>query len=383
MSIQKINRKSRPFLLRFKDIDGNYISMTFATRSQAEEYQKAHSAEKKLPPDLRLSGPERAELLRIKSLCEQSGHKLSEAVAIIEKFFYHKKFDSLPVDVAVRKYFQYIELRKVRHDTARNYYDHVNRFARWFKENFSVDDLSRFLKEHAQAYIDQANSKEHVVGALRAMWSFLLANNLVHENVFKGLKIVKILKDKPPIPVMSVIATDENIHAIRDEFKPLYALLTFAGIRPQEIIPDPQNTKKELLKFEDIDFVNKRITIRAEVAKTRKPRIIYDLPPNIWLWLEPLKQTKEIFPDKIKAWRKNQKEFITDKVYNQWRVSKEKLPHKIPHDALRHSFASYAYHILGVEHAVEALGHDYQTYKNFYKGLATIKDSQDYFNIVP
>lgn len=40
MSIQKIKRKSKPFLARVKTVDGKNISATFATRSEAEEYQQ-------------------------------------------------------------------------------------------------------------------------------------------------------------------------------------------------------------------------------------------------------------------------------------------------------------------------------------------------------
>lgn len=58
---------------------------------------------------------------------------------------------------------------------------------------------------------------------------------------------------------------------------------------------------------------------------------------------------------------------------------------KLPHDVLRHSFASYGYHYLGIEKTVEILGQEsgYEVYKTHYKAMVRIQDSADFFSIMP
>ena len=73
MSIQKINRKSKSFLVRCKDLDGTPISATFATRSEAETFERQHSKEKILPNDIQISGVDRADVARIRLLCNEYG----------------------------------------------------------------------------------------------------------------------------------------------------------------------------------------------------------------------------------------------------------------------------------------------------------------------
>ena len=372
-------------MLRYRDLDGKLISKTFKTRSEAEEYAIAHSAEKRIPADMQFSGVERADIIRIKALCAKYGYTLPEAADILESQFRRGKWNVLQIDSATKRYYDHLEAKKVRPDTLRSYKDHVDRFAKWYKSASHRDDLSTFSREDAQNYINMANSKGHVQSALRAFWTYLCNSRAVPENVFKGLKIPRVLKDKAPISIMSVEATVENLAAIRKEFKPLYALMTFAGIRPEELISDPKknSAKRDLLSFSDIDFKNRRITVRSAAAKTRAMRIIEGLPENIWSWLEPVREWKAVYPAEIPMLRPRGARTTTTNIYQQWRIARGNLPHKVEHDALRHSFASYAYYVLGVEHAVEVLGHDYSTYKKHYKGLATKADSEAYFKIFP
>ena len=88
-------------------------------------------------------------------------------------------------------------------------------------------------------------------------------------------------------------------------------------------------------------------------------------------------------PEKLKMQRAVGGRTTTTNAYDQWRTAKKALPHKIPHDALRHTFCSCAYHVLGVEHAVEVAGHDYNVFKRRYKGLVDKDEALKYFAILP
>lgn len=383
MSIQKIKRKSKPFLVRIKTVDGKNISATFATRSEAEEFELIHKKEKILPEELHISASERVDMLRIKKLCSKFDLSLHDVLPLFQNLLKNYTKTPLSLKEAQKQFLAYLESKKVRPRTYDFYMNHLQRFSKFCEIN-DFQTVATFTKESAQTYIDSAKSKPQAKRALHAYWAYLHDSGYASSNVFHTVKIKKILQDKPAVTVMSVKETIENIAAIRPEFKPLYALMAFAGIRPEELIVDKsrENAKKDWLKFLDIDFDRKKIVIRASVSKTREERIITGLP-NIWPFLEPIKEWGAIYPETIKMRRKIGRLETTDNVYQQWRKEKEKLPHKIPQDALRHTFASYAYHALGVERAVEILGHDYKVYKRFYKGRAEPEDSRKYFEIAP
>lgn len=368
MSIQKIKRKSKPFLVRCKDIDGNNISATFATLSEAEAFELSHKKEARMPFDFQISATERADVLKIKELCSQFGVSLGEAYSLLYRAMKERSRPVISVCDAVRAFLSYCVKKGNRPRTWKSYKNHLDNFTRWTTA-MKIENVSGVSELLAQRYISQVNSQSHVKASLRAFWSYLVESGYVAENIFKTVKIAKILKDKKAIEYMSVQATIENLQAISDDFKPLYALMTFAGIRPEEIISDTgDGSKTDFLKFSDVDFKRERITIRASVAKTREARIISGIP-NLFAWLKPIKEWRAIYPPTA--------------TFNKWYTAKSKLPNAIPHDALRHSFATYAYYFLGVERAVELLGHDYKTYKKHYKGLTTPEDSADYFSIMP
>lgn len=383
MSIQKIPRKSRPFLVRVKNIDGKSVSATFATRSEAEEFELTHKKEKMLPADLHISAPERVDMLRIKNLCLKFGFSLHDALPLFKDFLKNYTKTPLSFKEAQERFLAFLESKKVRPRTYDFYNGHLGRFLKFCELN-DFHNVATFSTENARMYINYVKSKPQAKRALHAYWAYLCDSGYASSNVFHGVKINKVLKDKRPITVMSVKETIENLAAIRPELKPLYALMTFAGIRPEELIADKskKNAKEDCLKFSDIDFNRKKITVRASVSKTREERIITGLP-NIWPFLEPIKEWGAIYPAKIKTRRKADEPIMTANIYQQWRKEKELLPHSIPQDALRHTFASYAYYALGVEKAVEILGHDYKVYRRFYKGRADPEDSRAYFEITP
>lgn len=145
--------------------------------------------------------------------------------------------------------------------------------------------------------------------------------------------------------------------------------MAFAGVRPSEIV---SSDCEPILKIANIDFKSRRIWIPAEVSKTRRLRILSQPPANLWHWIEPLR-------------RRSISQSVAPQSYNIWRKVKESTGIELPKDVLRHSFASYGYHFLGAEHAVEILGHvgGFGVFAKHYKGLATHAESKRYFKTEP
>ena len=182
-------------------------------------------------------------------------------------------------------------------------------------------------------------------------------------------KLPRILKEVKAPEILSVEETRRLFENIPADWRPATALMVFAGVRPFEFVsPD----RSPVLKVCVIDFESKKIKIPAEISKTRRLRILSDLPANLWAWLEPLKTLDASLN-------------IAPASYEVWRSVKEDSGVKIAHDALRHSFASYAYHFLGAEHTVEIMGHvgGFAVFAKHYKGLADKKSAKEYFSTLP
>ena len=77
---------------------------------------------------------------------------------------------------------------------------------------------------------------------------------------------------------------------VRQEYLPWLVIAAFAGVRSEEIAPDPKS-KKSPLKWEDFDWQHKTIVVRAETAKTREEREV-PLLPNLAEWLAPWRNAK-------------------------------------------------------------------------------------------
>ena len=113
VSIQKINRKSKQFLARCRNSDGKYISATFKTRSEAEDFIAQNKKESLLPAELRISPLERADFARIKLICERYGKTIKDAASIIEEYLKNKKESTPPVFDAVKLFLDACEKRRV------------------------------------------------------------------------------------------------------------------------------------------------------------------------------------------------------------------------------------------------------------------------------
>lgn len=143
--------------------------------------------------------------------------------------------------------------------------------------------------------------------------------------------------------------------------------MAFFGVRPQEI---SNEHGKQVLEVSNVDLVAKTVRIPETIAKMGNFRIISDAPENAWAWLEKyLPKSGKIFPYS----------------YATYRRIRNMLTIKLPHDVLRHSFASYGYHYLGIEKTVEILGQEsgYEVYKTHYKAMVRTQDSADFFSIMP
>jgi integrase len=148
------------------------------------------------------------------------------------------------------------------------------------------------------------------------------------------------------------------------------AICLFAGIRSDEVA---SAAGKEGLQWTDIDLEEKRITVRAALAKTGKKRdvIICD---NLVNWLKRYEEDE----GKV-SW-------TYDYFREQRAEACERAGVKWGNNLARHSFATYYARLHGKHAAAEQLGHrgNVQIIEDHYLGKAVRKkDAEAYFDIKP
>lgn len=104
------------------------------------------------------------------------------------------------------------------------------------------------------------------------------------ENIASDIKLPVIHKEKEPPRVESVDNIIKIFKALPKFAVPAFALLTFAGIRHEEI--SSKEREKTIMTWDNINIEDKTLTVPSAVAKTRKVRRSEDIPDNLWEWLK-------------------------------------------------------------------------------------------------
>lgn len=164
------------------------------------------------------------------------------------------------------------------------------------------------------------------------------------------------------VPEIQAVMRAAEEHA--PSMVPPLAVGFFAGVRTNELMQ---------LDWRNIDLNARRITITPEVAKKRSVRHI-NIADNLLAWLAPYAEDSgRIAPD-AKAWR-----YRFDKVREESKIA------RWPHNAMRHSFATYHLEKHGDQNKTALqLGHrNTDLLFNHYRALATPEDAERFWNIRP
>ncbi len=180
------------------------------------------------------------------------------------------------------------------------------------------------------------------------------------------------------VGILTVEQTQLLLENSSADVRATIALGAFAGVRPEEIVR---------LTWEDIDLEEGLIDIGAEKSKTARQRYVKILP-NLCAWLRPLVGKGTIQQDNFRRRYDDARSKVGFAVRgNRRRLSPEQFKNLIPwpHDALRHSFASY--HLATFEDAAALalqLGHESTSliFSN-YRHRVKQKDAMRYFAINP
>ena len=363
--VYKRKRKNKPFEVKYYDKDGKRSSLSFQNKLEADSFASECNNECKLPAQLQFSTEERIEFAKFREIATAKGIPLVDAIKkCLDMLKGINPAQKISVSDLRKEYLRDCAKRKMRQSTIDYYDQHIRRFEAFAGGQSMIHNINIGI---VQSYLLSCGSREHAKRVLSALFKYSKDHEYVSENFIRDIKLPKALKDRKNAEILTVAQAEENLMSLNNEYRPAFALLAFIGARPDEVC---NYTGKPVIEWKDIDFKNRKITVRAEVAKTRRARIITDAPPNIWDWLKIGKKSSgNVFPHS----------------YALFRRARRSMPVKLSSDVFRHSFASYGYHYLGIEKSVEIMGQEggYSVYKKHYKGIATPKDAEAYFNIKP
>ena len=254
----------------------------------------------------------------------------------------------------------------------------VESFGDRLLQDISRKELETWLKSLKFAPVTIKNWRSNITAA----WNWFEKNELIEKNIAKGLELPKI--EMGEIGILTVEETERLFRAnekIDPEVCGLMALGLFAGMRTSAI---PRVDYNEIT-------MRQGILTPAEKTKKNRRNYIENLPDNLWAWLE--RTPKSAFGWCERKWKKRRESALrrAGLLVNgkQLKTPDEngKFPQKRipPHNAFRHSFASY--HV--------AWKRDFQdtalimSHKGtdilfkHYRGVATKEDAEKYFKIYP
>jgi integrase len=195
---------------------------------------------------------------------------------------------------------------------------------------------------------------------IHGLFAWAAKTNRIPENPAAKMLQVQVERGMPSI------VTPSDVRKIMDaavrvapEAVPYLALAFFAGVRSNEIT---------LLRWSDIDLVSGTVTVRPEVAKKRRSRIIR-LADNAAAWLRGYAGKGDVAPESLRA--------VLARV--------QRASVSWPHNAARHSFASYhlALHS-DISRTCLDLGHTQPAVLfEHYRNLATREQAEAYFGVLP
>jgi integrase len=211
---------------------------------------------------------------------------------------------------------------------------------------------------------------------LHSLFEYGVTKRMCSENPIAQVERATVKPGK--VGILSVEQVTLLLGHAAEDVRVTIAIGAFAGIRPEEIAR---------LAWEDIDLEEGLIDIDAKKSKTARQRYVKILP-NLCAWLRPLVGKGIIQRDNFRRRYDEARSKAGFAVRgNQRSLSEEQLKGLIPwpHDALRHSFASY--HLASFEDAPALalqLGHESTSliFSN-YRYRVKQKDAQRYFLISP
>ena len=260
---------------------------------------------------------------------------------------------------------EFLEVREAEGKSATHLADlryRVNRFKRAFEGRIVAEFPRRRQGRGYWGSNAVRRSKMNYRRAVHNLFAFCVSRNYAPSNPLAGVARIKVTRGEPGI--LSVGEATRLLAACPDEILPSVAIGLFAGLRAAEIAR---------LDWREVDIERRYIEVKAAKTKTAQRRLV-TISANLAIWLAPHRKIAgPVRPPSITYRRKFSVALEAAKI-EQW-----------PHNALRHSFASYnlAQHQDAAKTALE-MGHtESATLFRHYRELVTPEAAKALWQILP
>jgi len=288
--------------------------------------------------------------------CLREMHDQDVSIADVWKFYqeHHAKLDTKTLASAVDEYLEVKAEAGRRPKYLENATLSLRRFLQG-RENHSVgkigpNDVRSFI--HGTGGADW--SKQTFKKRLNTFFAWAVRQGYANENPVEKLESIQVSMPEPEI--LSVEQCRRLVIAARQidpDYLAYLGLALFLGIRPDEC---------RRLPWSAIDLEGMRVTISADVAKTRDRRIVEINEPAFRI-LSKVKRK----PNFTTNWKKRAPAVRKLAGIKNW-----------PNDVLRHTAATHFYNAYGVNKATEQLGHSADIMLRHYRKLVTKEQTEEW-----
>lgn len=238
----------------------------------------------------------------------------------------------------------------------------MNRFNKEYGEWLACDISPEVIDGFIHSLGVASKTQENYRLALNRMFKYAVKSNAAPSNPVSKIERPTIKSADTGILKPTQVA--KLLSCADDKVLPGLAISFFAGVRAAEI---------QRLDWSEIDLEEQTIEIKAKNSKTAQRRIV-PISNNLKAWLASYEQHEGSVTPSAHDWRKGCEEARTAAKITEW-----------PHNAGRHSFASYYLGLTGESGKLAtALGHaNPRLLHQHYKELVTKKAANTYWSITP
>jgi hypothetical protein len=276
---------------------------------------------------------------------------IDEEEAKIDLGLSEEQSSSMGLQHAIELFLEDCITSNLRPTSINTYTQRLTKFLKW-KGDCRITEVSRKdIKQFAET-----SHNKHTRLAYRNDSAYLMnwcgMKEWIPEGGFYNIKLREVLVDEREIPILTADRAYDILHAMPVAHRLRTALQMFAGLRPFEACR--------------VEYVTvEKIIIKGEEAKGRRSRTLSDLPCNLIEWIQDFK--------------------VKPCSYNAYRLAREKSAGSLGHDAMRHSFCTYGYWVLGQEKTMRYTGHtNHRTFHHHYcEQNITQKQADFWFKVTP
>jgi integrase len=336
----------------------------FKTRAEAdaEAYRQRTLLERHSRALIGLSQREMSEIIAAKQKIAEYGETMSDAV----KFRVDHLEQIRRCKITVAQLSQEVLEAKRKDGLSTRYVRMLGFYLKRFAQDFGDRSIASITVEELDAWLRALpvapKTRENYRRNIGVLFSHAAQRRMIGSNPIKFTAKPKLV-DKPP-EIFSVNELTEllNAAAAREpEVLPMLAIGAFAGLRDAEI---------RRLHWNEIDLARGFVEVTAAKSKTARRRLV-PIRPNLAEWLRPYAgMTGSVVP----VMARSKLERVRKVAGVRW-----------PHNALRHSFASYRLAAIhDAPRVASELGHtNPQLLYAHYRELVHPDEAERYWKIAP